>query len=162
VPVCNQGEFFVEPKEIKHVIALGEVPTTAKISKEVDKLQDKCRGVGINKFEVLPSMEDNHHHGTIILHDFGDPFLRKKSAKDDSFKFFEFISPTISTWVQHVLQGISNPISTRSFKYLLHGSKPMNYGSMMYVHGWMMEEHQPIGIDYQYIRDDDYIKDSMT
>jgi len=26
----------------------------------------------------------------------------------------------------------------------------------------MMEEHQPIGIDYQPIRDDDYIEDSMT
>ena len=27
--------------------------------------------------------------------------------------------------------------------------------------GWMMEEHRPIGIDYQLIRDD-YIEDSMT
>ena len=38
----------------------------------------------------------------------------------------------------------------------------MNYGSMVYVYDWMMEEHQPIGIDYQLIRDDDYIEDSMT
>ena len=29
------------------------------------------------------------------------------------------------------------------------------------MYSWMMEEHQPIGIDYQSIRDD-YIEDSMT
>ena len=38
----------------------------------------------------------------------------------------------------------------------------MNYESMMYVYGWIMEENQPIGIDYQPICDDDYIEDSMT
>ena len=38
----------------------------------------------------------------------------------------------------------------------------MNYESMVYVYDWLMEEHQPIGIDYQPIRDDDYIEDSMT
>jgi len=38
----------------------------------------------------------------------------------------------------------------------------MNYGSMVYEYGWMTEEHQPIGINYQPIRDDDYIEDSMT
>jgi len=32
----------------------------------------------------------------------------------------------------------------------------------MYVYDRMMEEHQPIGIDYQPILDDDYIEDSMT
>ena len=37
----------------------------------------------------------------------------------------------------------------------------MNYGSMAYVYGWMMEEHQPIDID-QSIRDDDYIEDSIA
>jgi len=106
-------------------------------------------------------VEDNHHHGTVILHDFEDPFLLKKSAKDDSFKFFEFISLIISTWAQHVLQGMSKPIPTRILEDL-HESMSMNYGSMVYVYGWMMEEHQPIGIDYQLIRDDDYIEDSMT
>ena len=30
------------------------------------------------------------------------------------------------------------------------------------MYSWMMEENQPIGIDYQPIRDDDYIEDSMT
>jgi len=91
VPVYNQGEFFMEPKEINQGIALEKISTTAEIPKEVNKLQEKCKGIEINKLEVLPSMKDNQHHGTIILRDFEDPFLRKKSAKDDSFKFFEFI-----------------------------------------------------------------------
>ena len=97
VPICNQGEFFVEPKEINQSVVLEEVSIIAEILEEVNKLQE-CKGVGINKFEVLLSMEDNHHHDTIILHNFEDPFLRKKSANDDSSNFFEFISPTISTW----------------------------------------------------------------
>ena len=29
------------------------------------------------------------------------------------------------------------------------------------MYGWMMEEHQPIGIDYQSVQDDNYIKDSV-
>ena len=98
----------------------------------------------------------------IILHDFEDPFLQKKSANNDNFKLSEFILPTISTWVLHVLQGKSNPISTRILKDFLHGSKPMNYASMEYVYGWMLEEHQPICIDYQLIQDENYIEDSMT
>ena len=32
----------------------------------------------------------------------------------------------------------------------------------MYVYGWMMEEYQPIGIDYQPTWNDDYIEDLMT
>jgi len=37
----------------------------------------------------------------------------------------------------------------------------MKYESMVYVFAWMIEEHQPIGIDYQPIQDDDNIEDSM-
>ena len=85
--------------------------TTAEIFEEIDKSQEEYKGVRINKLEVLPSMEDNHHHDTIIFHDIEDPFLQKESAQDDDFKFFEFISPTISTWVQHVLQEEHQPIS---------------------------------------------------
>ena len=104
-------------------------------------------------------MEDISHHGTIILYDFKVSFLRKKSAKDDSFKFFEFIPPPISTWVQHVLQGMPKTIHSyfgrSSWKRIIelweHG-----------VYGWMMEEHQPIGIDYQPIRDDNYIENLMV
>jgi len=80
-------------------------------------------------------MEDNHHHGMIILHDFEDPFLWKKSVNDDNYKLSGSISPTISTWVLHVLQGKSTPIFARTLKDFLHGRKPMNYGSMVYVYG---------------------------
>jgi len=44
-------------------------------------------------------------------------------------------------------------IATRTLKDLLCGSESMNYGSMMYVYGWKIEEHQTTGIDYQQIRD---------
>ena len=77
--MCNQDEFFMEPKEVEKDIALEEVSTTAEIFKEVDKSQE-CKG----ELEVLPSMEDNHQHGTIIFHDFEDSFLHNKSAPDHS------------------------------------------------------------------------------
>jgi len=54
-----------------------------------------------------------------------------------------------------------NLISTRTLEDLLHKNKPMNYGSMVYAYGWMMEKHHPIGIAYQPIQDD-YVEDSMT
>ena len=99
------------------------------------------------RLETLAPMEDIPHHGTSILHGFEGSFLLKESARDKSFNFFKFISPTINMWVQHVLQGMSNPISTRTLEDLLHGSESMNYESMMYMYDWMMEEHQPIDID---------------
>ena len=80
-------------------------------------------------------MKVNHHHGTIILNDFKDPFLWKKSSNDDNFKFFEFISPIISMWVQYVPQSVSKSISTRTLKDLFHKSKLMNYGNMVHVYG---------------------------
>jgi len=107
-------------------------------------------------------MRDIQHHGTSIRHDFEDHFLQEENAQDKSFQFFKFISPTISTWVQHVLQGKLNFIPTHTLEDLLHGSKPMNFESMVYVHGWIMEEHKPIDIDYQPIRNNDYIKDLIT
>ena len=106
-------------------------------------------------------MKDNHHHDTIILHEFEDSFIQKESARDERFNFFKFISPTISTWAQSVPQGMPNFISYRTLEDL-RGSELVSYESMVYVYGWMMEEHQPIDIDYQPIRDDDYIEDSMT
>ena len=89
-------------------------------------------------------------------------FMQKKSSRDENFKLFKFISSTISTWVQHVLHGKSSSISKCTLKDLLHEGEPMKYGSMVYVYDWMMEEHQPNVIDYQPIRDNDYIEDSMT
>ena len=78
-------------------------------------------------------MEDNYHHAMIIFHDFEDHFLQKKSAQDDSFKFFELMSPTISTWVQHIPQGTPNSISHHTLKDFLLRSKSMNYENMVYV-----------------------------
>jgi len=87
-------------------------------------------------------------------------FMQKKSARDESFKFFNFISPTISMWARHVLHGMQNSISNYTLKDLFHGGQLMKYRSIVYVYRWLIEEHQPIDIDYQPIRDD-YIEDSM-
>ena len=87
--------------------------------------------------------------------------MSKESARDEKFKFFKFISPTISMWVQYVLQGMPKFISTHTLEDLLSGSESINYGSMVNVYSWMMEEHQSIDIDYHPIRDNDYIEDSM-
>jgi len=63
----------MEPNKIKQGVALIEVSTTPEFPEEIDISQVACKGVGINKLAVLPFIEDNHHHGTIILHDFEDP-----------------------------------------------------------------------------------------
>ena len=88
MPICNQNEFFMESKKIKQSLALEEVSTIAEIPEEVEKSQKECKGVGYDKLEVLPSMEDNQHHGTFILHDFEDPFLHNKFAQDYSIQCF--------------------------------------------------------------------------
>ena len=154
ISICNQGEFFVEPKEIKKGIALEEVSPITEIPKEVNKSLDECKEVGHDElFEVSPTVEDIPHHGTSIIYGFEDPFIWKESARDESFNFFKLVSFIISTSMQCVLQGMPNFISNRILKDFLCGSKLMNYGSMVNVNSWMMEEHQPIGIDYQPIRD---------
>ena len=104
-------------------------------------------------------MRDIQRHDVSSLHGFEDSFMRKENARDESFKLFQFISLAISTWAQCVLQGMPSSISNYTLEDLFHGGEPMKYGSMVY--GWKMKEHQPIGIDYQSIRDD-YIEDSMT
>jgi len=91
-------------------------------------------------------MRDIQHHGH---YDFEDLFMWKESAKNENFNFFKLISPTFSTWAQFVPQYRLNFISNHTLEDLLRASKSMTYESMMYVYGWMMEEHQPIGIDYQ-------------
>ena len=98
MPICNRGEFVVESREIKQSLALEKVSPTAKIFEKIDQSLEECNGVVYDKLlKILPLMKDNQHHGTFILYAFEDPFLRKKSAKDDSSKFFKFTSPTIST-----------------------------------------------------------------
>jgi len=115
----------MELKEIKQSLTLEEVFPTTEILEEIDKSLEEYKRVGYNKFlEILPSMKDNQHHITCILHDFEDCFMRKKSAKDESYKFFKFVSPTINTWAQHILQGMSNFISNHTLEDL-HRSKPM-------------------------------------
>ena len=95
--VCNQGELFMEPKEVEQGIALEEGSPTTEISEEVDKSLDECKEVGHDKlFEVSPPVKDILYHGTSILHGFDDSFMRKESARDESFNFFKFISLIIS------------------------------------------------------------------
>jgi len=51
--ICNQGEFFVEPKEVEQGIALKEVSPTSEIPEKVDKSLGESKGVDNDKlFEV--------------------------------------------------------------------------------------------------------------
>ena len=53
MPVCNQGELFVEPMEVEQGIALKEVSPNTEIPKEVDKSLDEYKEVGYDElFEV--------------------------------------------------------------------------------------------------------------
>ena len=71
-------------------------------------------------------MRDIKHPSTSILYDFEDPFLHEKNSQDESFQFFKFISPTVSTWAQRVSQSVPNFTSNRALKDL-RGSKSMSY-----------------------------------
>ena len=85
----------------------------------MDQSLKEYKGVVHDKLvAILPLMRGIQHHDTFILHYFKDPFIRKKSAKDESLKFLKFVSPAISTWVQYVLQGMPNPLSNRTLKDL--------------------------------------------
>jgi len=60
MPICNQGEFFMEPKEIKQSLVLEEVFPTAEVFEELDKSLKKYKRVGHDKlFEILPLLKDN-------------------------------------------------------------------------------------------------------
>ena len=88
-------------KESRARYCFRRVSPTIEVPKEVDKSLDEYKRVGHDELlEVLPSMEDNHHHDTVILHDFEDLFMQKENSRDESFQFFKFISPTIGTWTQ--------------------------------------------------------------
>ena len=53
--------------------------------------------------EMRPLLEEFKppwHHSASIFHGFKDPFMREESARDESFQVFNFISPTIGTWMQ--------------------------------------------------------------
>ena len=79
----------------------------------------------------LPPVGDIQYHGASILHDFEDPFMRKESARDEIFKFFKFMPPSISTWVRH---GMLSFIPNCTFKDL-HACEPIKYESMVYMYG---------------------------
>jgi len=101
MPVCNQGEFFVEPKEIKQGITLEGVSPTVEIPEKIEpSLEEFKEAVHEKLTEGLPPMKDIQHHDTSIRHDFEDPFLQEENAQDKNFQFFKFISPTIGIWTQ--------------------------------------------------------------
>jgi len=101
-------------------------------------------------------MKDNHH-GTIILHDFEDPFMRKESARDESFNFFKFISSTINTGAR---------CSSKYAKFHLHSylekSSQWKQVNELWEHDvcvWLDDGGAPTN---QSIWDKNYIEDSMT
>ena len=97
--ICNRGEFFLEWKKIKQSLALEEVSSATEIHEKVEPSLTESKGIMYNKLlETLLSMRDIQHYGTFILQGYEDPFMQKESARDESFKFFKFISPAISTW----------------------------------------------------------------
>ena len=60
MPVCNQGEFFVEPKKVEQSIALEEVSPTDEIFEEKNQSLEECNRVVHDKLlEILPPMKDN-------------------------------------------------------------------------------------------------------
>ena len=132
-------------KENKAKPCLEEISPTAEIFEEMDQSLEEYKGVVNDKFvNILPPMRGIQHHGIFILHCFIDPFMWKKSAKDESPKFPKFISPTVSTWMQRVLQRMSNPLCNLHWKIFFVETKSMNYGSIMCIYGWIIEEPQPI------------------
>ena len=80
MPICNQGEFFVEPKERKQGIALERVSPTAEILEKIEPSLEEFKEVHHELMKRLPSMRGIKHHGTSIRHDFKDPFLQEKNA----------------------------------------------------------------------------------
>ena len=92
---CAIKTFFMEPNKVEQGITLKEVSTTIKIPEEVDKSQE-CKGVMINKIEILPSMEDDHHYGMIILYNFEDPFLHKSAPDHIIQRFLDWNSKVSS------------------------------------------------------------------
>jgi len=49
---------------------------------------------------LLEEFKPHWHHSASILHDFKDSFMRKESARDESFQVFKFISLIIGMWAQ--------------------------------------------------------------
>ena len=92
----------MEPKETTQGFVLfdkDEVTPSTEIHERVEPTLEESEGVGHDKYlEILPLMRGIQHHGTFIHHGFEDPFMREESARDERFKFFKFMLPTIGMW----------------------------------------------------------------
>ena len=76
----------------------GEVASSIEVSEKMNLILKEFKEVVHEELpERLPTMRDIQHHGASILHDFENPFMRKESARDESFKFVKFILTIIST-----------------------------------------------------------------
>ena len=93
--VCNQDEFLVESKEIKKSLILEEV---SLIPEKIEPSLEEFKAVHDEFTEGLPP--DIQHHDTSIRYDFENPFLQEENAQDESFQFFKFKLPTITTWTR--------------------------------------------------------------
>ena len=78
--LLNFSHYWMNPNESK--VVKEEIISSTEISKEM-------------KLEYVGEHKPLWQHSASILHDFEDPFMQKKSARDASFQFFKFISPTI-------------------------------------------------------------------
>ena len=59
MPISNQDESFVEPKDIKQGITLKEVSPTIKISEEIYQSLEEFKGVVHDKLlKTLPPVKD--------------------------------------------------------------------------------------------------------
>jgi len=139
IPIYNRGEFLVKSKEIKENFALvvkEKVTTSIEIPKKMKPMLEEFKEVVHDKpSEGLQPMRDIQHHDTSIIHGLENPFMQKESVRDESFRFFNFISPSISTWARRVLHGMPSSISNCTSKNLLHGGESMKYGSMVCMYG---------------------------
>jgi len=68
MPICNQGEFFTEPKEIKQGIALEGVSQTAEIPKKIESSLEEFNEVVQDELtKGLSPLRDIQHHGTSFV-----------------------------------------------------------------------------------------------
>ena len=75
----------MESEEIEKTLVLEKISPTAEISEEMDQSMEEYKGVIHDKLvNILPPMRGFQHHGTFIFVISKIPFMRKKSAKDES------------------------------------------------------------------------------
>ena len=127
----------MELKETKQnfiLVVEEEVAPSIEVFEKMKSMLEEFKRVVHDKLpEKLPSMRDIQYHGASILHDFEDPFMGKENVIDESFKFFKFISSSISTWARCIMRGLSSCISNYTLEDHFHGSELIKYGSMVCV-----------------------------